>query len=129
MSRGFRLGGINDPLNVPLCTSQDLDTFGGRETWLDETVWNYEVGVKSRVRAINGGIGVSAFYMDISDLQATVTAGSCSSRVVFNVPNARSAGFEVEFEAAPTATSTSPSRRPSTMPSSGPRSHRPTPAA
>ena len=50
VSRGFRLGGINDPLNVPLCTPQDLDTFGGRETWLDETVWNYEVGVKSRVR-------------------------------------------------------------------------------
>ncbi len=40
--------------------------------------------------------------MDISDLQATVTAGSCSSRVVFNVPDARSRGFEVEFEAAPT---------------------------
>ena len=42
------------------------------------------------------------FYMDISDLQATVTAGSCSSRVVFNVPDARTTGFEVEFEAAPT---------------------------
>jgi iron complex outermembrane receptor protein len=38
--------------------------------------------------------------MDIHDLQATVTAGSCSSRVVFNVPRARSQGFEVEFEAA-----------------------------
>ena len=40
--------------------------------------------------------------MDIRDLQATVTAGSCSSRVVFNVPKARSQGLEVEFEAAPT---------------------------
>jgi iron complex outermembrane receptor protein len=39
--------------------------------------------------------------MDIHDLQATVTAGSCSSRVVFNVPKARSAGVEVEFDAAP----------------------------
>ena len=35
----------------------------------------------------------SAFYMDIHDLQATVTAGSCSSRVVFNVPKARSQGL------------------------------------
>ena len=41
--------------------------------------------------------------MDISDLQATVTAGSCSSRVIFNVPKARSHGVEVEFEAAPNA--------------------------
>ena len=101
VSRGFRLGGINDPINEPLCTPEDLVTFGGRETWKDETVWNYEVGFKSRVLNGNGAFGVSAFYMDINDLQATVTAGSCSSRVVFNVPNARSQGFEVEFEAAP----------------------------
>jgi iron complex outermembrane recepter protein len=101
VSRGFRLGGINDPLNVPLCTTQDLATFGGRETWKDETAWNYEVGYKSRVLNGNGALNVSAFYMDIRDLQATVTAGSCSSRVVFNVPKARSQGVEVEFEAAP----------------------------
>jgi iron complex outermembrane receptor protein len=101
VSRGFRLGGINDPLNVPLCTPQDLVTFGGRETWEDETVWNYEVGHKARVLNGIGALGISAFYMDIRDLQATVTAGSCSSRVIFNVPKARSQGVEVEFEAAP----------------------------
>ncbi len=101
VSRGFRLGGVNDPLNVPLCTPTDLATFGGRETWDDEKVWNYEVGVKSRVLNGNGGFNVAAFYADIHDLQATVTAGSCSSRVIFNVPKARSTGVEVEFEAAP----------------------------
>jgi iron complex outermembrane recepter protein len=101
VSRGFRLGGINDPLNVPLCTPQDLITFGGRETWTDETVWNYEVGIKTRVLDGNGAFNVSGFYTDIRDLQATVTAGSCSSRVIFNVPKARSQGFEIEFEAAP----------------------------
>jgi iron complex outermembrane receptor protein len=101
VSRGFRLGGINDPLNVPLCTSQDLATFGGRDQWKDETVWNYEVGYKARVLEGRGSFNVAGFYMDISNLQATVTAGSCSSRVVFNVPKARSRGFEAEFEAAP----------------------------
>ncbi|PYR95556.1 MAG: TonB-dependent receptor [Acidobacteria bacterium] len=100
VSRGFRLGGINDPLNVPLCTPQDLATFGGRDTWTDEKVWNYEAGIKSRVLNGNGAFNVSAFYMDLSDLQATVTAGSCSSRVIFNVPKARSQGVELEFEAA-----------------------------
>jgi iron complex outermembrane receptor protein len=101
VSRGFRLGGINDPLNVPLCTPADLSTFGGRETWDNETAWNYEVGTKSRLPGVHGTFGVSFFYMDIDDLQATVTAGSCSSRVVFNVPSARSTGLEIEFEAAP----------------------------
>ena len=40
--------------------------------------------------------------MDIRNLQATVTAGSCSSRVIFNVPDARSAGLEFEVAAQPT---------------------------
>jgi iron complex outermembrane receptor protein len=101
VSKGFRLGGINDPLNVPLCTQADLDTFGGRDNWIDESVWNYEVGFKSRVLNGAGAFSVAGFYMDIRDLQATVTAGSCSSRVVFNVPKARSQGLEIEFEAAP----------------------------
>ena len=48
-----------------------------------------------------GSFNVALFDMEISDLQATVTAGSCSSRVIFNVPKARSRGIEVEFAAAP----------------------------
>src|SRR5205814_3360648 len=48
VAKGFRLGGINDPLNVPLCTKADLATFSGRNAWQDETAWNYEVGAKSR---------------------------------------------------------------------------------
>lgn len=100
MSQGFRLGGINDPLNVPLCTPADLVTFGGQGAWKDETAWNYEVGAKSTVAGGRGTVNVSAYYMDISDLQATVTAGSCSSRLVFNVPSARSTGVEFEFAQA-----------------------------
>ncbi len=100
-AKGFRLGGINDPLNVPLCSPADLQTFGGRETWEDETSWNYEIGSKSRVMGGKGSVNLSAFYVDIANLQATVTAGTCSSRVVFNVPDARSAGAEIEFAAAP----------------------------
>jgi iron complex outermembrane receptor protein len=102
VSRGFRLGGINDPLNVPLCTPDDLRTFGGRATWKDEKAWNYEVGSKSTIMGGRGTFNASAFIMDIEDLQATVTAGSCSSRVVFNVPKASSQGVELEFAAAPT---------------------------
>jgi iron complex outermembrane receptor protein len=39
--------------------------------------------------------------MDISNLQLIVTAGSCSSRLVFNVPKAVSRGAEIEFAATP----------------------------
>jgi iron complex outermembrane receptor protein len=102
VSKGFRLGGINDPLNVPLCTPADLITFGGRDEWKDEEIWNYEVGTKSTLHGGRGTFNVSAYYMDIKNLQATVTAGSCSSRVIFNVPKARSTGIELEWAAAPT---------------------------
>ena len=47
VSKGFRLGGINDPLNTPICSPEDLATFGDRDTWEDEELWNYEAGVKS----------------------------------------------------------------------------------
>jgi iron complex outermembrane receptor protein len=100
-SEGFRLGGINDPLNVPLCTAADLATFSGRDSWTNETAWNYEVGAKSRLMGGRASLNVSAFYMDIRDLQLIVTAGSCSSRLVFNVPKSVSQGAELELTAAP----------------------------
>ena len=100
-SRGFRLGGINDPLNEPLCTDEDLATFRGRDSWNDETAWNYEVGAKARWMGGRTSLNLSAFYMDIEDLQLIVTAGSCSSRLVFNVPEAVSQGAEIELASAP----------------------------
>jgi iron complex outermembrane receptor protein len=100
-AQGFRLGGINDPLNVPICTPEDLATYSGRDTWKDEKAWNYEIGAKSRIMGGRGSFNISAFYMDIRNLQLTVTAGSCSSRLILNVDKARSQGVEVEFTAAP----------------------------
>lgn len=97
ISKGFRLGGINDPLNIPLCTPQDLQTFGGNDSWDDEELWNYELGLKTVIMDGRGTFNVAAFYQDIDGLQATVTAGSCSSRVVFNVPEAHSTGVELEL--------------------------------
>ncbi|GJG85494.1 TonB-dependent receptor [Gemmatimonadetes bacterium T265] len=101
-SKGFRLGGINDPLNTPLCTAADLTTFGGRGSFGDQTAWNYEVGAKSRLAGGKASFDVAAYTMDITDLQLTVTAGTCSSRLVFNAPKARSQGLEAEFSASPT---------------------------
>ena len=96
-SQGFRLGGVNDPLNIPLCTPQDAAIFGAFQDYGDETLWNYELGVKAQ----RGGIrfNAAAFYTDISDLQVTLDAGSCSSRITFNVPEAHSLGVEWELAA------------------------------
>lgn len=99
-SRGFRLGGVNDPLNVPLCNAQDLALFGGFQDYDDETLWNYEVGVKTQGDIFT--FNAAGFYNDISNLQVTLDAGSCSSRIVFNVPDAHSMGLEAELGLNPT---------------------------
>ena len=101
VSKGFRLGGINDPLVGPACSPADLATFGGRETWEDEELWNTEAGVKSSFLNGRASLNASVFSMAVHNLQATVTAGTCSSRIIFNVPDARSRGLELELAAQP----------------------------
>lgn len=102
-SKGFRLGGINDPLNIPLCSGGaggvDALTYGNRPRYDDETLWNYELGVKTQGSGFT--FNAAAFYTDIKNLQVTADAGSCSSRVVFNVPKAHTQGIEFELSARP----------------------------
>jgi len=103
VARGFRLGGINDPLNDPICSPEDRTLYGSirKTNWEDEKAWNYEIGAKTQW---NGGritFNTAVFYSDIENLQANVDAGSCSSRIVVNVPKAHTLGVEAELFARP----------------------------
>ncbi|HBS36688.1 MAG TPA: TonB-dependent receptor, partial [Parvularcula sp.] len=100
-SKGFRLGGVNDPLNTPLCTPDDLALFGGFQDYDDETLWNYEGGAKYKSGPFTANI--AGFYNDVKNLQVTVDAGSCSSRISFNVPEAHTFGAEFELGYEPVA--------------------------
>jgi outer membrane receptor protein involved in Fe transport len=51
VAKGFRLGGANDPLNESLCNANDFDVFGGFQDYEDETLTNYEVGMKAAARS------------------------------------------------------------------------------
>jgi iron complex outermembrane receptor protein len=97
-AKGFRLGGVNDPLNEGLCSAQDRIDYGGFDRYDDESLWNYEAGVKSTFGVVS--FNAAAFYTDISNLQVTADAGSCSSRVVFNA-DAHTMGLEFELTARP----------------------------
>lgn len=96
-SEGFRLGGVNDPLNPGLCSPQDEITYGPFQQFDDETLWNYEIGFKSTFDNIS--LNAAIFYTDIEDLQVNLDAGGCSSRVAVNVPEAHTLGGEVEMDA------------------------------
>jgi len=97
ISKGFRLGGLNDPLNEPLCSAADLVTFGGNDSFGDEELWNYEVGLKSVFNQGRTVFNAAVFHQEIDDLQAVLLAGTCSSRLVYNVPKAHSSGIEFEL--------------------------------
>jgi iron complex outermembrane receptor protein len=99
-SKGFRLGGINDPLNVTLCSPQDLQIYSGQPTWDDEEVWNYELGAKTQWADGRVQVNAAAFYNQIDNLQVIADAGSCSSRIILNA-EAESIGGEIEVFARP----------------------------
>jgi iron complex outermembrane receptor protein len=101
VARGFRLGGINDPLNVTLCSGADRAIYSGQPTFEDEKVLNYELGAKTQF--VDGRVTLNAavFYSDIDDLQVIADAGSCSSRIVLNA-QAEAVGTEVELYARAT---------------------------
>jgi len=102
VARGFRLGGINDPLNEGLCPvgSPDNTLFNGFPKWEDEKVTNYELGTKTRLN--NGRITFNAavFFSDIENLQVIADALSCSSRIVLNA-QAQTRGIELELFSHP----------------------------
>ncbi|WP_205663269.1 TonB-dependent receptor [Alteromonas facilis] len=95
ISQGFRLGGVNDPLNETLCNDSDRAVFGGFQDYDDETLINYELGMKAAAKGWTAN--VAAFRNNIDDLQVTLDAGSCSSRISFNVEKAFTQGVEFEF--------------------------------
>src|SRR6185312_3429332 len=76
-----------------------LQTFGSFQTYKDETLWNYEAGFKYSKHGVT--FNAAAFYNDIRNLQVTLDAGSCSSRIVFNVPKAHAEGIEAELAVHP----------------------------
>ncbi|HEX8387893.1 MAG TPA: TonB-dependent receptor, partial [Sphingomonas sp.] len=69
-AKGFRLGGVNDPLNLPLCSPGDAALFGGFQNYDDETLWNYELGVKSQFGGLT--LNAAAFRTEIENLQVTL---------------------------------------------------------
>ena len=49
VAAGFRLGGINDPLNVALCSGDDLRHLRRPPELGRREVMNYELGAKTRL--------------------------------------------------------------------------------
>jgi len=83
VSRGFRSGAFN---------GTDFIT----RRYDQETLWNYEIGGKldlmDRRLRLNGAV----FYVDYTDRQEYVIQGGTGSQTLFNIPDSRIYGMELE---------------------------------
>jgi len=93
-SRGFKSGGFNGRgRSTNEITSYD-----------PETMWSYEIGVKSEWFQRRLRFNAAAFYNDYSDLQFTLSTSDAAGTQIIVVGNAAAAevkGFEVELLAVP----------------------------
>jgi len=100
-ARGSRPGGTNTPVPAGRCAA-DLGPLGLSNAPLQydgDSLWNYEVGVKSRLADQRVTLNVAAFYIDWSDIQQIISLPECGFAFVDNAGSARSTGFEFELSA------------------------------
>jgi iron complex outermembrane recepter protein len=101
VAKGFRPGGYNPQVGVP-CAAE-LAAIGypnGRpELYGSDTVWSYELGVKSRLAGGRLGISGSVYQIDWNDIQQAVGVNSCGFQFTANLGRARSRGVDIQFDA------------------------------
>jgi iron complex outermembrane recepter protein len=102
-SKGYRVGGANNPIPpTPACLA-DLATLGlteGPQGFDSDTVWNYELGSKNSFLDNRMTVNVTAFHIDWSDIQTNKILG-CGFTFTQNAGEATSDGAELEITLQP----------------------------
>ena len=98
-AEGFRDGGVNRPVPIPLCTA-DLALFGltqAPKTYGSDSLWSYELGVKSH--ALEDSLVVNTALYDIrwSHIQNNIPLPTCTFNFFDNVGSAEIRGVELEL--------------------------------
>ena len=104
VSRGYKAGGYTLDFN-----SADGAPNRGiiNERFDEETLWNYEIGLRSEWFDRRLRLNISAFYLEWDDLQLETffftVPGDATSNIqkTINVEEAEAKGFELELAAAP----------------------------
>jgi len=100
-SKGFRLGGSTYPVNEDLC-KDDLEQIGVSEppTQFDnETLWNYELSLKSTLADGRVVANASLFTQDYENLIQSISL-PCGFALTGNLGAAKIKGAEFELQAA-----------------------------
>jgi iron complex outermembrane recepter protein len=100
-AEGFRDGGVNRPVPIPLC-SADLAGLGLTQAppdYKSDKLWSYELGVKSR--ALENSIVMTGALYDIrwNDIQTDIILPTCTFDIKDNIGSAESRGVEAQIDA------------------------------
>jgi iron complex outermembrane recepter protein len=95
-SRGFRLGGVNQPLPLDLC-GLSANPAGFKS----DSLWNYELGAKTSWDDHKLTLDGALFYIDFKDFQTQETIPACGDAEILNVGTLISKGLELELTARP----------------------------
>jgi outer membrane receptor protein involved in Fe transport len=88
-ARGFRYGGVNEPVPVAFCGAGAPESFG------PDSLWSYTVGEKGKLADGRLTLDVDAFYIDWRDVQ-TIHNLACTYYYAENQGRIRSQGLELE---------------------------------
>jgi outer membrane receptor protein involved in Fe transport len=104
VSGGYRPGGLNEASasNFPEC-QEDLAKLGLDripKTFESDSLWNYELGLKSNFADRKVYFNAAIYYMDWSDIQ-TMYFMECGAAFYWNAGKATSKGAEFELAAYP----------------------------
>lgn len=97
-ARGFRYGGVNQPLPLSLCAT-DLAAIGlanGPATFGADSLWSYSVGERGQFMDGRFTFNATAYMIDWSDVQSKQVLPSCFYYFIQNEGEVRSTGLEIE---------------------------------
>lgn len=99
VSKGYRLGGNNNPL--PTSCGASLASFGLNPTgtYTPDSLWSYEGGMKLRLFGNRLTANASGYRIDWKDIQQSVRLPSCGYVTTVNAGSARIDGGELEITA------------------------------
>jgi iron complex outermembrane recepter protein len=101
VSRGFRLGGLNDAIPPAFCQA-DLAALKSAnievpKSYKSDYVWTYEAGLKARLLGDRMSLNAAVYYNDWSNLQQFRRL-PCGFVFTGNVGRASSIGFETDIK-------------------------------
>ena len=105
VSKGFRIGGVNEPVSPTLCAPDLAAISSGTQTpeaFDSDDLWNFELGAKTSWMDDRLYFNVSGYKIEWSDLQSQVLLPTCGFSFVDNSGDVDIWGIEVEAIAAPT---------------------------